>query len=104
MLIVQVFVHVHAAQVDAFREATLDNARHSVQEAGVVRFDVLQQSDDPTRFVLMEVYRDDEAPSAHKQTAHYARWRDAVEPMMAEPRRSTKFAAAFPAPSAWEMP
>ncbi len=103
MLIVQVFVHVHAAQVDAFREATLDNARHSVQEPGVVRFDVLQQDDDPTRFVLIEVYRSDDAPAAHKQTTHYARWRDAVEPMMAEPRRSSKWRAQFPEGSAWEM-
>ncbi len=104
MLIVQVFVHVQPHAVDAFLSATLDNARHSVQEPGVVRFDVIQQDDDPTRFSLIEIYRDADAPAAHKATAHYARWRDTVEPMMAEPRRSTKYRAHFPAPPQWEMP
>jgi (4S)-4-hydroxy-5-phosphonooxypentane-2,3-dione isomerase len=103
MLIVQVFVHVLPQHVDAFLDATLDNARHSVQEPGVVRFDVIQQDDDPTRFALIEIYRDADAPAAHKATAHYARWRDAVEPMMAEPRRNTKYRAQFPAPAQWEM-
>ncbi len=104
MLIVQVFVHVLPDTIDAFRTATLDNARHSVQEPGVVRFDVLQQTDDATRFQLMEIYRTPEAPAAHKATAHYARWRDTVATMMAEPRRSTTYQAQFPAPAQWEMP
>ena len=104
MLIVQVFVHVLPQHLDAFLAATLDNARHSVQEPGVVRFDVIQQDDDPTRVSLIEIYRDADAPAAHKATAHYARWRDTVEPMMAEPRRSTKYHAHFPAPALWEMP
>ena len=104
MLIVQVFVHVLPDTIDAFRAATLDNARHSVQEPGVVRFDVLQQDDDATRFQLIEIYRTPEAPAEHKATAHYARWRDTVESMMAEPRRSTKYRATFPAPAQWEMP
>ncbi|MCC6244965.1 MAG: antibiotic biosynthesis monooxygenase [Gemmatimonadaceae bacterium] len=104
MLIVQVFVHVTPEYIDAFRAATLDNAHHSVQEPGVVRFDVLQQADDPTRFSLIEIYRDADAPAAHKATAHYARWRDTVEPMMAEPRSNTKYVAQFPAPAQWEMP
>lgn len=91
MLIVQVFVRVLPHTIDAFRAATLDNATHSVQEPGVVRFDVLQAADDPTRFTLIEAYLTPEAPVAHKATAHYARWRDAVEPMMAEPRQSVKY-------------
>jgi (4S)-4-hydroxy-5-phosphonooxypentane-2,3-dione isomerase len=104
MLIVHVFVHVKPDSVDAFTAATTDNARNSVREPGVVRFDVVQQEDDPTRFVLMEIYRTPEDPARHKQTAHYARWRDAVEPMMAEPRRSVKYAALFPEPAGWELP
>lgn len=104
MIIVQVYIHVKPEFVDAFRAASLDNASHSVQEPGVIRFDVLQQDDDPTRFQLIEIYRDAEAPVAHKATAHYARWRDTVEPMMAEPRTNKKFRAAFPAPPQWEMP
>ena len=104
MLIVQVFVHVLPQHIDAFLAATLDNAQHSVQEVGVVRFDVIQQADDRARFSLIEIYRDDAAPAAHKTTAHYARWRDTVEPMMAEPRRSTKYVAQFPEPAKWEMP
>jgi autoinducer 2-degrading protein len=104
VLIVHVLVHVKPDAVDAFATATLDNARHSVQEPGVVRFDVVQQEDDPTRFVLVEIYRTREDPARHKETAHYARWRDAVEPMMAEPRRSVKYAARFPDPAGWELP
>ena len=64
---------------------------------------VAQQQDDPTRWVLVEVYRDAEAPAAHKATTHYATWRDAVEPMMAEPRRSVKYAEVFPLAAGWEM-
>lgn len=104
MLIVQVFVHVHAHAIDQFLAATLDNARNSVEESGVVRFDVLQQDDDPTRFQLIEIYRTPEAPAEHKATAHYARWRDTVEPMMASPRTNTKYRARFPDPAQWEMP
>ena len=104
MQIVQVFVHVKPEFVDAFRTASLKNARNSVREPGVVRFDVIQQDDDPSRFVLMEVYRTAEDPARHKATAHYAEWRDAVEPMMAEPRRGVKHRAVFPDPERWEMP
>jgi len=104
MLIVQVHVHVRPESVDAFLAATLDNARQSIEEPGVVRFDVIQQENDPTRFMLVEIYRDGEAPAAHKATAHYARWRDAVEPMMAEPRSSMKYRAHFPESARWEMP
>ena len=96
MLIVHVFVHVKPGAVDAFAAATLENARNSVQESGVIRFDVIQQDDDPTRFELIEIYRTQEAAAAHKATAHYAAWRDAVAPLMAEPRSSTKYRAIFP--------
>lgn len=82
--------------VEAFRTATLANARASVQEPGVARFDVMQQADDPTRFVLVEAYRTPEAPAAHKATEHYATWRDTVAPMMAQPRTSVKYANVFP--------
>ena len=104
MLIVHVFVHVKQESVDAFTAATLDNARHSVREPGVLRFDVVQQEDDPTRFVLVEVYRTPADPARHKETAHYAAWRDVVEPMMSEPRRGVKYHAVFPQPTAWEPP
>ena len=104
MLVVHVHVHVKPESADAFAAATLENARNSVREAGVVRFDVIQQADDPSRFVLVEIYRTTDDPARHKETAHYATWRDAVEPMMAEPRRSLKFHALFPDASGWELP
>ena len=96
MLVVIVEVQVKLEAVEAFRKATLENARLSLTEPGVARFDVLEQQGEPNRFVLVEVYRDDAAPAAHKQTAHYAAWRDAVAPLMAEPRSSTKYRAVFP--------
>jgi len=101
MFIVHVHVHVKPEFVDAFREATLENARHSVQEAGIARFDVIQQLADSTRFVLVEVYRTTEDPARHKETAHYQKWRDTVAEMMAEPRHSVKYANAFPDDAAW---
>jgi len=102
MLVVHVHVHVVPHGVDAFRSATLENAAASLTEPGVVRFDVIQQIGDPTRFVLVEVYRDDQAAARHKETVHYATWRDTVAPLMASPRASTKYEAAFPEPAAWE--
>lgn len=104
LIIMQVHVHVLAEHLDAFVAATLDNAHHSVREPGVIRFDVLRHTDDPTRFSLIEIYRDAEAPLAHKQTAHYLRWRDAVASMMASPRTSVRYDSVFPAPPCWEMP
>ena len=97
MLVVHVDVQVRPERVAEFLEATLANARASVQEPGIVRFDVVQDQADPAHVVLVEVYRDADAPAAHKATAHYAAWRDAVEEMMARPRASTRFAAVFPA-------
>ena len=96
MVIVHVHVHVVAGAADAFRQATLANARESVREPGVARFDVIQQEDDPSRFELIEIYRTSGAAAAHKATAHYLTWRDAVAPLMAEPRTSTKYRAIFP--------
>jgi (4S)-4-hydroxy-5-phosphonooxypentane-2,3-dione isomerase len=96
MVIVHVHVKVVPDGIEAFREASLANARASVQEPGVARFDVIQQEDDPTRFELIEIYRTPDAAAAHKATAHYATWRDAVAPLMAEPRSSTKYRAIFP--------
>ncbi len=96
MLIVHVHVHVKPESSDEFSHATVENARASVQEPGVARFDVVRQQDDITRFVLIEIYRDAEAATAHKLTAHYAKWRDAVAPMMAEPRSSVKYISVFP--------
>ena len=101
MLIVHVHVRVTPESIAEFREATIENARHSIQEAGIARFDVVQQQDDAARFVLIEVYRTPEAAAAHKETAHYAKWRDAVAPMMAEPRQSVKYNAVFPALESW---
>ena len=104
MLIVHVHVHVKAESVDAFIAASRDNARHSVREAGVVRFDLLQQADDARRFLLIEIYRTPDDPARHKETAHYKLWRDTVEPMMAEPRRSVKWRALAPGEAGWEYP
>jgi autoinducer 2-degrading protein len=101
MLIVHVHVRVKPEFVDAFREATIENARNSAAEQGVARFDVLGQMDDPTLFLLVEVYRNDDAPARHKETAHYAIWRDTVAGMMAEPRSSVKYANVFPPDQGW---
>lgn len=101
MQIVFVHVHVQTGMEEAFREATLVNARASLQEPGIARFDVVQQQSDPTKFVLVEAYRTPEAALAHKETAHYATWRDTVAPMMSEPRHSTKYNALHPAPESW---
>lgn len=101
MLVVHVHVHVLPDQVDAFKAATIANARESVREPGIARFDVLQQDGDPTRFLLVEVYRDEGAPARHKETAHYLAWRDAVAPMMAAPRTSVRLANVFPEDAGW---
>ena len=104
MHIIHVMVHVKPEQVAAFKAATLDNARNSVREPGVARFDVIQQADDPTRFVLVEVYRDAEAPARHRETAHYAAWRDAATDMLAEPRTRMQYANIFPNDGGWDLP
>jgi quinol monooxygenase YgiN len=101
MLVVHIQVRVKPECVEAFKTATLANARASLQEPGIARFDVVQQQDDPTRFVFVEVYRDANAAAAHKETKHYPVWRDAVAPMMAEPRSSVKFNNLFPNDQEW---
>ena len=101
MIIVHVHVHVLTDRIEAFRQATIENARNSVMEPGIARFDVIQLVEDPTQFLLIEVYRSTEATVAHKQTAHYAIWRDAVQNMMAEPRTSVKYNAVYPNESGW---
>lgn len=101
MLIVHVHVRVKPESVAEFRQVTIENARASVQEPGIARFDFIAQQDDPTRFVLVEVYRSQDAVAAHKETAHYAKWREAAEPMMAEPRQRVLYNAVFPDANGW---
>lgn len=101
MLVVLVHVSVKAESVEAFREATIANARESLKEPGIARFDLIQQADAPTRFIIVECYRDAEAPARHKETRHYHIWRDAVAPMMAEPRTSVKFTNVHPPDENW---
>jgi autoinducer 2-degrading protein len=101
MYIVHVFVHVKPDQVDNFKSAVIENARSSVQEPGIARFDVVQQQDDPTRLVLVEVYRTEADTVKHKETAHYMKWRDAVEDMLAEPRSRVTYFNVFPDDSGW---
>ena len=101
MLVVHVHVHVKPDKTEAFKQASVENARNSIQEPGIARFDVIQQQDDPTRFVLVEVYRTPEDPARHKETAHYQKWRDAVADMMAEPRSSVKYGNVFPDEQGW---
>lgn len=101
LLIVHVDVAVVPEQLDAFRGATEENARCSREEPGVVRFDVLNDRDDSSHVLLVEVYRSEAAAVAHKETAHYQRWRDVVGPMMARPRRSTRYLNLSPDDAAW---
>ena len=101
LLIIEVSVHVKPDAVEAFRAATLANARASFREPGIARFDVLADREDPTRFVLIEVYRTADAPAAHRATAHYAAWRDAVADLMAEPRTRREFTNLFPEADGW---
>ncbi len=101
MHIVHVFVHVKPEYQEAFKAAALENARASMQEPGIARFDVVQQQDDPSRFVLLEVYRTAEDPARHKETAHYLAWQGAVAEMMVEPRTSISYTNLFPDDGGW---
>jgi autoinducer 2-degrading protein len=101
MLITHVQIHVKPESIEAFKQATIENARQSVQEPGVARFDVIQRTDDPARFILVEVYRTPEAQAQHKATQHYLTWRDAVAPMMSEGRSSLQYRNIFPEDSGW---
>lgn len=101
MLVVHVHVQVKPEGIEAFKTASIENAHHSRQEPGIARFDIVQQQDDPTRFVLIEVYRDATAPLRHKETPHYAAWRDIVASLMAQPRSSVKFINIDPPDAGW---
>ena len=101
MLILNVYLHVKPEFIDAFLQATVENARHSLQETGVARFDVVQQDDDPSRFALWEVYKTPEALDQHRGSAHYAKWRDAVADMMVEPRSRIQYSNVFPGDEGW---
>ena len=101
MLIVQVQVQVKKGMIDRFIEATIKNASKSIHEQGIARFDIIQQKEDQERFILVEVYRDSDAPAKHKETEHYGQWRKTVEPMMAEPRKSIKYVNIFPDDNGW---
>lgn len=103
MYIVHVFAHIKPDQIEAFKAATLENARNSVQEPGIARFDVLQQSDDPTRFTLVEVYRTKGDTDKHRETRHYNIWREAVESMQVEPRSKQIYENIFPAEAGWDV-
>jgi quinol monooxygenase YgiN len=96
MQIVHVHVSVKPEFIEAFKQATIENASNSVKEAGIARFEVMQQTDDPTKFILIEIYKTADAPGAHKETPHYKRWRDTVMRMMAEPRQGIKYTHVFP--------
>jgi autoinducer 2-degrading protein len=102
MFVVHVFVHVKPDTIDAFKSASLENAQNSVQEPGIARFDVIQELEDPTKFVLVEVYRTPEDPAKHKETAHYKKWRDTVADMMATPRSAIKYGNIFPDENGWD--
>jgi len=101
MFIAHVFVHVKEEMIEAFKEATIENATNSINEPGVARFDFIQQQGDPTRFVLVEVYRTADDPAKHKETAHYKKWRDTVADMMEEPRSAIKYFNVYPDEEGW---
>jgi quinol monooxygenase YgiN len=102
MFIVHVFVHVKPEHIEHFKAASIQNAGQSVKEPGIARFDVIQQKDEPTRFVLVEVYRTPDDPARHKETDHYQKWRDTVADMMAEPRSAVKYENIFPDEQGWD--
>ena len=101
MIIVLVHVHVKPGSVESFKQASIENASNSVKEPGIARFDVIQQADDPTKFILVEIYKTAQAQAAHKETAHYATWLDTVAGMMAEPRLGIKYTNLFPTDMDW---
>jgi autoinducer 2-degrading protein len=101
MIIVHVYMHAREEMINAFKEANIKNAKNSIKEPGILRFDVLQQEDDPSRFLLVEIYKNVKAISAHKETAHYAEWLKVAEPMFAEPRVKTIYRNLFPDEKEW---
>ena len=101
MIIMHVFIQVKPDKIEAFKAATIENASNSVKESGIARFDVIQLIDDPTRFVLVEVYRTAEAPAKHRETAHYHKWLEVAEDMMAAPRARAFYTNIFPDDAGW---
>jgi autoinducer 2-degrading protein len=101
MLVAIINVHVKPEYIEAFKNNSQDNATNSLHEQGVIRFDVYQQTDDPTRFTLLEIYRTEDDPARHRETAHYTRWRDTVADMMAEPRVRSTYKVVFPPEAEW---
>ena len=101
MHILHVFIHVKNDKVEEFKAATVENARSSLKELGVVRFDVIQEIEDPTRFLLVEVYRTPEDAAKHKETNHYKHWHEIAEPLMMEPRTRISYRNVFPGESGW---
>ncbi len=102
MYIVHLFIHVKPDKVGEFEAATLENAQNTLKEPGVARFDLIRQLDDPTRYVLLEVYHSPEDHPRHKETDHYKRWQQIAEPLMAEPRTRIIYQNVFPGDSGWE--
>jgi autoinducer 2-degrading protein len=102
MHIVHVYIHVKPQHQDAFRAATIENARNSIKEPGIARFDFIQQKEDPTRFVLVEVYRSEEDNARHRETTHYARWRETVADMLVEPRTRDIYTNIYPDEAGWD--
>jgi (4S)-4-hydroxy-5-phosphonooxypentane-2,3-dione isomerase len=101
MIIVNIYIHSKESMIDAFKEANIKNARNSIMEPGILRFDVLQQEDDPSRFLLVEIYKNEKAISAHKETEHYAEWLKVAEPMLVESRVKTVYKNLFPDENGW---
>ncbi len=91
MQVLVVNIKVKPSQIEAFRAATLENAFHSKKEPGIARFELLQDQEEPSHFILIEGYRDADAPARHRETPHYAKWKELAEPMMAEPRTRALF-------------
>ncbi len=103
MFIVHVFVTVKEGDVERFKAASIENAKNSIKEPGIARFDVIQQLDDPTKFLLVEVYRQQTDAAKHKETAHYLKWRDDVADMMAKPRSAIKYENVFPGETGFDF-
>jgi autoinducer 2-degrading protein len=102
MHIVHVYIHVKPQHLEAFRAATIENARNSIKEPGIARFDFIQQKDDPSRFVLVEVYRSEQDNARHRETAHYAKWRDTVADMLVAPRTRDIYTNIYPDETGWD--
>ncbi len=101
MFVVMVHVSVKPDSIEAFKKASIINAQSSINEAGIARFDFIQQQDDPSKFLLVEVYASEEDTFKHKDTAHYQTWRDTVAPMMAEPRKGIRYDVIYPEEENW---